>query len=404
MSRLYFALILVLLGLSLQAQPETDVYVFDVSLTKDSLLLSNIKNISNLKGYDNQPSFLDEDHVLFASTRSGQTDICSYNLKNNSKIWLTDTEGSEYSPLKIPSQEAFSAVLLEKNGTQRLLAYPLVKDERPNVLIDDIVIGYHLWLNRNIIISSIIKDENLTLTVSDFKLKKHKDLIDNVGRSLLKIPSKAEDRIFSFVDKNSTPWLLMSFDLDRLKAKLLFEMLPNVEDLIWLNDDLVLAGSGNKLYSHNNRKRSDWIPMASLENYGLTNITRLALSPNGKKLALVAEKILDFDERMPQMLVQQQLDAYNSKNLEAFLANYSEDIKLYNFPNTLISEGKTAMRDSYSSMFASIDDLYAEIENRSIIGNKVIDKEKVTVNGKTIYTVAIYEIENGLIKSVTFMQ
>ncbi|TXD84816.1 steroid delta-isomerase [Subsaximicrobium wynnwilliamsii] len=404
MNHYFTTLVFTILGFVSQAQPDTDVYLFDMSFEKDSLMLSNLKNISDQSGYDNQPSFLDDSHVLFTATRNGQTDICSYNLDDATKIWLTNTESSEYSPLKIPFQNAISAVRLEKDGTQYLVRYPISKDEPPTVLIDDIVIGYHLWLNRHILISSIIKDENLSLTVSDFRFTKHKDLIDNVGRSLSKIPSEKDENNFSFIDKNTKSWQVMSFDLEKLKAKVLFEMLPEVEDLVWLNEDLVLAGKGATLYLHNLRKRSDWQPVASLEHLGLSNITRLAISPNGKKLAIVAEKIQDIDKKTPELIVLQQLEAYNNRDIEAFLNCYSDDVRLYNFPKELISEGKEALREQFGNMFESITDLHAEIENRTIIGNTVIDKEKVRANGKTHEAVAIYEIENGLITRVTFLE
>lgn len=34
----------------------------------------------------------------------------------------------------------------------------------------------------------------------------------------------------------------------------------------------------------------------------------------------------------------------------------------------------------------------------------IIDKEKVTINGEFFYAIAIYEVENGLITKVTFIQ
>ena len=63
-----------------------------------------------------------------------------------------------------------------------------------------------------------------------------------------------------------------------------------------------------------------------------------------------------------------------------------------------------ALKKQYAPFFKSTPDLNAEIVNRIVIGNKVIDKEKVLVNGKTIYAIAIYEIQNGLISRVTFIQ
>ena len=86
------------------------------------------------------------------------------------------------------------------------------------------------------------------------------------------------------------------------------------------------------------------------------------------------------------------------------MAFYSDDIKLYNYSNELRLEGKEAMRKSYQSWFDSATDLNAKVEKRIVIGNKVIDEENVTARGQQFHAVAIYEIENGLITKVTFIQ
>src|SRR5690606_11283985 len=90
------------------AQVNTEIYLFDLTMDKTGPVLSNPKNISNNEGYDNQPSFMDDHTVLFASTRNGQTDILQFNITQGSTSeWLTNTQtGSEYSPLKIPGTNA----------------------------------------------------------------------------------------------------------------------------------------------------------------------------------------------------------------------------------------------------------------------------------------------------------
>jgi len=405
MNRKYLQLIILFFTLVSFSQPDTEVFLFDFEFEKDSLKLYNLKNISGeTPGYDNQPSFLNDSIILFVSTRNDQTDIKSYNLLSGMSKWLTATEANEYSPIKIPNQEAFAAVKLDKNGEQKLFKYSFSDPTVNSILIDDIVIGYHLWLNQNIVVSSILKDENLTLTVSDFRFRKHKDLVEHVGRSLKIIPGTEDKPLFSFVDKNTNPWKLMVFDLDQLEAEPLFEMMPNVEDITWLDKNFVLSGKGSKIYVHKKRKRGDWDLVTSLESFGISNITRMAISPDGKKIAVVGQYLSDYDSNTPDSIVQQQLDAYNYQDIDMFLEAYTDDVKLYNYPDQLISEGKEQMRDTYQKLFEDTPDLYAEIENRTVIGNKVIDKEKVRINGETIHAVAIYEVENGLINKVTFLR
>lgn len=103
-------------------------------------------------------------------------------------------------------------------------------------------------------------------------------------------------------------------------------------------------------------------------------------------------------------LVQRQAVAYNARNLDGFLAVYSPQIKMYNFPDELILEGMDKMRERYTKRFSNSTNLYAEIVNRSLMGDYVIDHEKVTglPNGD-IEANVIYHIENGLIDKVWYI-
>lgn len=83
----------------------------------------------------------------------------------------------------------------------------------------------------------------------------------------------------------------------------------------------------------------------------------------------------------PEAIVNKQLEAYNNRDINAFIETYANAIKLYKFPNHLTSEGQDAIKKQYGSMFKKTPDLNAQIANRMVLGNKVIDKEKVTANG-----------------------
>ena len=89
---------------SVNAQSNTEIFLYDVEATTSKIELSNAKNLSNNQGYDNQPSFLDDRYIVFASTRNNQTDIAKYDMRYDSKSWLNFSEGGEYTPLKIPKK------------------------------------------------------------------------------------------------------------------------------------------------------------------------------------------------------------------------------------------------------------------------------------------------------------
>jgi hypothetical protein len=127
-----------------------------------------------------------------------------------------------------------------------------------------------------------------------------------------------------------------------------------------------------------------------------------------KILFLTIISLIEFSSfaQTPAQLAQQQLDAYNNKDIEAFLAPYSENVKIYNHPNELTMSGKEAMRQRYGNMFANTPDLHCTLMNRMVLGNTVIDQEFV-IRDKTsppTEVIAIYKIEGGKIAEVYFIR
>ena len=111
-------------------------------------------------------------------------------------------------------------------------------------------------------------------------------------------------------------------------------------------------------------------------------------------------------EKEATSLAQEQLDAYNNRNIEAFLKPYSDDVKVYAFPDQLLYEGKAKMREEYTAMFNQLPDLNCKLVNRMVLNNKVIDHEEVVImkSQPKIYAIAVYTITDGKISEVRFMQ
>lgn len=134
-----------------------------------------------------------------------------------------------------------------------------------------------------------------------------------------------------------------------------------------------------------------------------------------KKIFLIAVLFLGFSafaqdkstiEQEATALAQEQLDAYNKRDIEAFLKPYSENVKVYAFPDQLLYEGKAKMREEYASMFSRLPDLHCKLVNRIVLNNKVIDHEEVVVmkSEPKIYAIAVYTITDGKIIEVRFIK
>jgi hypothetical protein len=106
----------------------------------------------------------------------------------------------------------------------------------------------------------------------------------------------------------------------------------------------------------------------------------------------------------PEAAVQYQLEAYNARDLARFLAVYSDDIRLYRMPATEPAlVGKAALAGMYATQRFNLPGLHAELLNRMVIGNKVIDHECVGgVREQTFEVAAVYEAIDGLILNAWF--
>ena len=271
-----FLLCFVISGL--RAQGGTDVYLLD--LTKD---LDTPTNISQNPGYDNQPSFWDNDHLLYTRTRAGQTDIVRYNLNSKETEWLCDTpQGSEYSPLRIPSTDEFSAIRLDTSGLQRLYRYD--RKGLNNLVDSKLKIGYHRWISATTLFCTVLVENhmNLMLVQPDSPAKL---IAEKVGRSLHRIPNTSP---LSFIQQKEDKNVLYRFDPTTALIPTLLTLPDGVQDVAWLANGRLIFGQGDTLFQWDPTTSTGFQVWRKLE--GINNISRLALSPNGKLLALVGEE------------------------------------------------------------------------------------------------------------------
>jgi len=105
-------------------------------------------------------------------------------------------------------------------------------------------------------------------------------------------------------------------------------------------------------------------------------------------------------------VVSAQLEAYNKRNIDSFMAVWAEDSKYYEHPDTLLASGYTAIRERHTERFKD-KDLYGKLHSRIVIGNKVIDHETVTRNFpeglRDIDVLVIYEIQKEKIQNAWFI-
>ena len=66
--------------------------------------------------------------------------------------------------------------------------------------------------------------------------------------------------------------------------------LPEGSEYFTFYNNILFTASGGKVYRSEMMKDTAWIQVADLSSFGITNITRLAVSPGGKTIAIVNSK------------------------------------------------------------------------------------------------------------------
>jgi len=79
----------------------------------------------------------------------------------------------------------------------------------------------------------------------------------------------------------------------------------------------------------------------------------------------------------PEAVVQRQLDAYNDRDIDALIAIYTADAQMFEHPAKLLAKGSTALRERFLVRFKE-PNLHAQLLKRVVMGNMVIDHERVT--------------------------
>ena len=270
-----------------QDPPSTDVYLAELMAADGGVRLGTPVNLTDRPGYDNQPSFLDEESLLYTAIVDGQADIWLYDLKSHERRRVTETSESEYSPTPIPGEEAISVVRVEEDGTQRLWRFPLGGGE-PDLLLPNVEpVGYHVWSGDQNLLLFVLGEPN-TLQHARRGDGQGKVLAENVGRALHRVPGTSK---LSFVHKASeTKWTIRSVELETGEMATLRDTRPGREDYVWSSSRDLWMGDGAKLYVSGSGGEGDWREVADFGELGLREITRVAIHPRGTWIAFVAER------------------------------------------------------------------------------------------------------------------
>ena len=247
-------------------------------------------HVTQREGYDNQPKFGPKGDVLYFTRmldkKSGdgqQSDIFKYQLSDGSFTNITQTEDiSEYSAT--PFSEGFiSVVAVNPEGQQHLRLVSTVNQEQ-KVLREDIEpVGYYGWVSSTKAGVFVLGD-TMTLQILDTESSAPPLVIaDNIGRCF----ETVAPGLVTFTIEEEGVHQLYALNHEGGFTSAETKLPEGVQDYAWFDQTHVVVGQDSKLLLVNAAKTKE---LVDLKKLGVSGITRLALSPDRRKVAIVYER------------------------------------------------------------------------------------------------------------------
>lgn len=268
------------------AQADTDVYLLELGRSGDRVLLTAPPvTVTDRAGYDNQPHFTPDGALLYTSIRDGQADTYRYDSATGRTRQITGTPESEYSPTPIPGAERFSAVRVEADSVQRLWSFGM-DGAAPQLVLEDIEpVGYHAWIDAQRVAVFVLGDPP-TLRVADVRTGVARVVADRIGRSLQTAPGAAA---VTFTQEVDGEWWLREYDARLDTVRTVAPLLGPDDYHAWLPDRTLLTAHGTQLLTYDDAG-GEWVSIADLADAGIGALSRLAVSPDGDRLAVIADR------------------------------------------------------------------------------------------------------------------
>ena len=271
------------------AQPPggMEIYLASFDESERGITVGTPSNVTRRPGYDNQPSFsLDGSYLLYASIdSSAQSDVMRYDIEQGTVTRVTDTAESEYSPIVLPDGTGFSVVRVEMDGTQRLWRFDLDGTNPSLVLADVDSVGYYVWVDAHQVALFILGPPHSLRLVNTNDGDEQVIALD-IGRALQLVPGGSE---VSFVRRvASENWRIDALDPVTGRTRSLGRALDGSEDCAWTPNGMLLMALRRTLFSREPGEEGTWRKVKMFSGPELELITRIAVSPDGSRLALVA--------------------------------------------------------------------------------------------------------------------
>ncbi len=276
------------LGVAAQAAPGTDIWIARLDEGSARVDPGSVLRITQRVGYDNQPGFTpDGDRILYTATdATGQADIWVYHRSTGERQNLTRTSPeSEYSATAMPGGERFSVVRVEADSTQRLWSFDM-EGRNPRLLLQGIQpVGYHAWLDEDRL-ALFVLGSPATLHLASLSAGTDRVIATDIGRSLHRIPGTGRMSYVQLGEASNSR--IVEYDPETGARRDLAPVMEGNEFHAWAPDGTLLSGQGSKLFRWAGHGADPgWEEIGDLAPAGIREVSRLAVSPDGRWIAIV---------------------------------------------------------------------------------------------------------------------
>lgn len=288
---------------TLAAEARPDVAIVLARLDIAAGQVSQVARITHTRGANFQPAFTrDSAAVLYASDRSGSSNIYRHDIASGQTTAVTNTPHSLYSPTPLPDGSGFSAIRVVDADPN----YG-IESKQPSLwrfswdgqaiapAVPVMRVGYHAWIDAQrlalFIVDDVANRNAHRAVLFNSATGKTTPLTTQPGRALGRTP---DGRRASFVDQTDPAhWRICAMGEDDATPQVLVETPLGSEGekdphrsqyFAWLPDGSLLMARGQWLLRWDGSPGSGFKPFAELTGLGGA-IRNIAASPDGTRLA-----------------------------------------------------------------------------------------------------------------------
>jgi len=339
---------------------DSEVWVGSLDMSGGRLVISNLANISNHPGYDNQPAFFPDGRLVYTS-QIAVLDETGHAVQAVIHDFTTGSSTPVIGALGFsPTPAANGSLMMLREG------HVVLRDAsgKETALTETKDAGYFARFDDRTWVL-YMNDKQRRIVLYDPATKALDTIALGAATGPIRIPGK---RAVTFVAvepfpipegeaaKTAPPRTLhlRQLDIDNRQVTTLAAIpFATSGSHVWTSRGTLLMASGHTIYEWNPAHPDDWRKAAEIDNPELQGLTRIALSPRGDRIALVSTPRDETIIRDSRMASNEALAAHNAN---AYVQVMKEDSAVI-AASGKVTQGRAARKEEIESRWKAQPEL-----------------------------------------------